>query len=80
GEVTLQLQDQAIDKMKKSGVTVRPLSAEERKEWAGKVVNLPKERYDEVKKAGQPAEAIYVYIDLLEKAGYKFPRDWKAER
>lgn len=80
GELTAKLQDEALAKMKASGVTVRPLTPEERREWASKVANLPKERYAEVKAAGQPADAIYVYIDLLEKAGYKFPRDWKAER
>lgn len=80
GARTARLQDEAIEKMKAAGVTVAPVSAEMRSAWAAKLENLPKARYEELEKAGQPAEPIYEYIRLLKEAGHAFPRDWAAER
>lgn len=80
GEETARLQDEALVKMKENGVNLRALTPDEKKAWAMKMVNLPKERAAEIQKNGQPSEAIYTYIKLLQEAGHSFPRDWAAER
>lgn len=80
GVRTAELQDAAMTKMEDSGVTLVKFSDEARKAWADKLENLPKQRYDEIAKAGQPAEAIYEYVRLLKEAGHVFPRDWSAEK
>lgn len=79
GERTATLQDAAIEKMKQTG-DVWALTPEQRQAWADSLDNLPKQRAEEINKAGDPGEAIYVYIDELKKAGHQFPRDWAAEK
>ena len=66
--------------MKEAGLRIKELTFEEKKNWAAQLPNIPKERYEEMKKLGQPGEAIYHYIKLLKEAGHQFPRDWEAER
>jgi len=80
GARTAELQDAAMTKMRETGVAVVAFSDEARKAWADKLDNLPKLRFEEIEKAGQPAEAIYEYIRLLKEAGHVFPRDWAAEK
>lgn len=80
GASTAKLQADALVKMQQSGVNIRKLSDAEKKDWAAKMTNLPKERHAEVVAGGQPGDAIYVYIKLLQDAGHKFPRDWAAEK
>lgn len=80
GARTAKLQDEAMKKMEASGVSLTAFSDEARKAWADKLENLPKQRYDELMKAGQPGDAIYEYIRMLEAAGHKFPRNWAAEK
>nr|PZN88469.1 MAG: C4-dicarboxylate ABC transporter substrate-binding protein [Pseudomonadota bacterium] len=80
GEFTAERQKQALAKMKEAGLRIKELTFEEKKAWAAKLPNIPKERYEEMKKLGQPGEAVYHYIKLLKEAGHEFPRDWEAER
>lgn len=80
GKRTADLQNAAIAKMKSHGVNVWEPTEEQRVAWAKSMENLPKERFDEIEKAGQPGKAIYEYIRLLKEAGHKFPRDWAAEK
>jgi TRAP-type C4-dicarboxylate transport system substrate-binding protein len=80
GARTAKLQDAALVKMEASGVKLLKVSDADRSAWAAKLDNIPKQRYAEILKNSQPADAIYEYIRLLKEAGHKFPRDWAAER
>jgi TRAP-type C4-dicarboxylate transport system substrate-binding protein len=80
GTRTGKLQEAAMAKMQASGIKLLKISDAERKAWADKLDNLPKQRHAELAKSGQPANAIYEYIRLLKEAGHTFPRDWAAER
>ena len=80
GEMTARLQEEALQTMRDAGLTIKELTAEEKRDWAARLPNIPKERTEEIEAAGQPAEAVYAYIQLLQDAGHEFPRDWLAER
>lgn len=80
GEFTSERQKQAFAKMKEAGLQIKELTFEEKQAWAAQLPNIPKQRYDEITKAGQPGDGIYHYIKLLKEAGHQFPRDWEAER
>ncbi|MBO0765304.1 MAG: C4-dicarboxylate TRAP transporter substrate-binding protein [Hyphomicrobiaceae bacterium] len=80
GTRTARLQAEALVKMEASGVKLVKVSDADRHAWAAKLDNLPKRRYEELIKAGQPANAIYEYIRLQKEAGHVFPRDWAAEK
>jgi C4-dicarboxylate-binding protein DctP len=80
GQVTYEKQEAARKKMKDSGVEVSVASAADKKAWADALPNIPKQRFQEINKAGMPGEVVYNYIKILKAAGHKFPRDWEAER
>lgn len=79
-QLTAQLQEEALDTMRDAGVRVVELTDEQKEAWAAELPNIPAERTQEISDAGQPAEAVYRYIELLEEAGHDFPRDWLSER
>lgn len=80
GALIHKKQEQAKQTMKDAGVTFIEVTDEQRQAWADRLPNLPKIRYGEVEAAGQPAEAIYTFIEIAKEMGHKFPRDWAAER
>jgi TRAP-type C4-dicarboxylate transport system substrate-binding protein len=80
GEYTKQRQEEATAKLEAAGVRIKRLTAEEKAEWAARLPNIPRERTDEINAAGQPGDAVYHYIQLLQDAGHEFARDWLAER
>lgn len=73
-------QKMALQEMQDKGIRVLVLTEEQRKEWAALLPNIPAERTAEIAKAGQPADAVYDYVDRLSEAGTVFARDWLAER
>lgn len=80
GEFTAERQKQAFETMKEAGLNIKELTFEEKQAWAAQLPNIPKQRQEEIAKAGQPADGIYHYIKLLKEAGHQFARDWEAER
>lgn len=80
GEAVAAAAAASMGAMEEAGVTIVPVDDAQRAVWAAGLENLPAIRYQEVRDAGQPADAIYEYIRLAEEAGHVFPRDWKAER
>jgi len=80
GEVTFEKQVASVAKLKELGVDVRQASMETKVEYAKQLSNYAKTRYDELQKAGLPAEVVYTYVKALKAEGHKFPRDWEAER
>lgn len=48
--------------------------------WAKALPNIPKQRFEEINKVGQPGDVVYAYVKALKAAGHVFPRDWEAER
>ncbi len=72
--------EQAIQAMKNAGTTVRELSWDEKVKWANALTNIPRERAEEIKKAGLPGEVVFAYIKNLRELGVKLPRDWDAAR
>jgi TRAP-type C4-dicarboxylate transport system substrate-binding protein len=69
----------SIATMKAAGVNVRYLSEAERVQWANALPDIANQRAAEIKKAGQPPEAIAVYLQALREAGVKMPREWKVQ-
>jgi TRAP-type C4-dicarboxylate transport system substrate-binding protein len=80
GEYTAQRQEQALERMRAAGVRILELTDEQKADWAARLPNIPAERTAEINAAGQPGEAVYHYVELLQEAGHEFPRDWLAER
>lgn len=80
GDVTYERQVAAVDTLKKAGLVVKQADMDTKRTWAKQLVNLPKQRFDEMNKARLPGEVVYTYIKELEANGHVFPRDWKAER
>ncbi len=72
--------EQAIEAMKAAGTTVRELSWDEKVKWANALTNIPKERAEEIRKAGLPGEVVFAYIQNLKELGVKLPRDWAATK
>lgn len=66
----------SIATMKEGAANVRSLSDVEKAKWANTLSDIPTERTAEIKKAGQPSEAVAAYIKELKAAGVKLPRDW----
>jgi len=48
--------------------------------WANALTNIPKEKAEEIRKAGLPGEVVFAYIQNLKDLGVKFPRDWAATK
>lgn len=69
----------SVDTMKASGANVRSLSDAEKVKWANALPDIPNQRTEEIKKAGQASQAIAAYIKALKEAGVKLPRDWKVQ-
>ena len=80
GAVIYEKQEAGRAKMKEAGLDVSQASLATKQAWAKGLPNIPKQRFDEINKAGLPGEAVYSYIKELKAAGHKFPRDWEAER
>lgn len=80
GAYTAERQEQALQIIRDAGVRVYELTDEQKREWAARLPDIPAERTAELTDAGQPADGIYHYVDLLAEAGHVFPRDWAAER
>jgi TRAP-type C4-dicarboxylate transport system substrate-binding protein len=80
GRVTYEKQEAARKRMLEAGLDVRPADAGKKAEWASALPNIPKQRFDEINKAGMPGEVVYTYIKALKTAGHAFPRDWESER
>ena len=80
GEVIYEKQEAARKQMKETGLEVRTADFATKQAWAKGLPNIPKQRFEEINKAGMPGEAVYAYIKALKAAGHKFPRDWEAER
>ncbi|TAK81285.1 MAG: C4-dicarboxylate ABC transporter substrate-binding protein [Betaproteobacteria bacterium] len=72
-------QRRSIDVMKTAGVNVRSLSDAEKVKWANALPDIPNQRSAEIRKAGQPGEAVGAYIKALKEGGAKLPRDWKIK-
>ena len=72
--------EQSIEAMKAAGTTVRELSWDEKVKWANALTNIPKERAEEIRKAGLPGEVVFAYIQNLKELGVKLPRDWAATK
>lgn len=70
----------AIALLKEKNFPYREIKEEDRVKWAKGLPNIAKQRYEEIKKNNQPAEAIYEYVKALKELGVKLPRDWSAER
>lgn len=73
-------QEAALAAMKAAGQNMVPVDEAMKADFASRMPNLPKLRFDEIQAAGGPAEAIYAYIDALKGLGHVFPRDWAAEK
>ncbi len=71
--------DQAIKAMKDAGTTIRELSWEEKVRWANALPNIPKQKAEEIRKAGLPGDVVFAYIQNLKDEGVKLPRDWAAK-
>jgi TRAP-type C4-dicarboxylate transport system substrate-binding protein len=80
GRITYEKQEAARTRMKESGLDVRQASLKMKQDWAKALPNIPKQRFEEINKAGLPGEVVYTYIKALKAAGHTFPRDWEAER
>lgn len=80
GEFTQKRQEEALETMREAGLRIKELTPEEKEAWAARLPNIPKQRAEEIEAAGQPADGIWRYIELLKEAGHEFPRDWAAER
>jgi TRAP-type C4-dicarboxylate transport system substrate-binding protein len=80
GRITYEKQEAARTRMKESGLDVRQASMKMKQDWAKALPNIPKQRFEEINKAGLPGEVVYTYIKALKAAGHTFPRDWEAER
>ena len=80
GTRTGELQARAIETMRDAGVRIYELDDAQRVAWAARLPNIPSERTAEIEAAGQPADSVYRYIELLAEDGHVFPRDWLAER
>jgi len=80
GAVTYEKQEAARKRMKELGLDVRQADFATKQAWAKALPNIPKQRFDEINKAGMPGEVVYTYIKALKAAGHKFPRDWEADR
>lgn len=70
----------AFEVMQAANTTIIPVDDALRADFAARMPNLPKQRHDELVAAGDPGQAIYVYIDALKELGHVFPRDWAAEK
>jgi len=80
GTVIYDKQEAGRKQMKDAGLEVRQADMATKQAWAKGLPNIPKQRFDEINKAGMPGEVVYTYIKALKAAGHKFPRDWEAER
>ena len=80
GAVIHEKQEAALKQMKAAGLEVRTADMATKQAWAKGLPNIPKQRFDEINKAGMPGEVVYAYIKALKAAGHTFPRDWEAER
>lgn len=80
GEVTHDRQVAATSTLKQAGLVVKQADMATKQTWARQLVNLPKQRFEEMNKARLPGEVVYTYIKELKAAGHQFPRDWEAER
>lgn len=75
----------AVDKHERSLATmqktskIHSLTWEDRVKWANQLPNIPKQRTEDIKKAGQPHNVIRDYIRALKEEGVKMPRDWEKE-
>ena len=74
------INQQAVETCEKKGMTFNQLPFEERVRWAKMMPNIAQERAKEADANGMPGSKVYkLYIDLLEKEGYKFPRKWEIK-
>jgi TRAP-type C4-dicarboxylate transport system substrate-binding protein len=80
GEVTYEKQVAATNFLKQAGLVVKQADMETKQTWAKQLVNLPKQRAEEMNKQRMPGEVVYTYIKELKANGHTFPRDWEAER
>jgi TRAP-type C4-dicarboxylate transport system substrate-binding protein len=67
---------ESIEIMRRQGLVMRALSAEEKQTWANALPNLAKQRMEEMRRINQPAEAVTTYVQVATEAGHRFPRDW----
>lgn len=66
--------------LKKSGATVTVLDPKERLKWARSLPDVAAKKAAEADKKGLPgSKVIKRYIELQEKAGYEFPRNWNVQ-
>lgn len=70
----------AANKKLAETLEVSQASMEMKQTWAKSLANIPKQRFEEINKVGQPGEVVYAYVKALKAAGHAFPRDWEAER
>lgn len=72
--------EQAIAGFKAAGVTMHEMSFEEKVKWANALTDIPGEWIKEMegkKLAGR--DVMVRYLNMLEKAGHKFPRQWAKD-
>ena len=78
--VTIALEKKFSGIMAKQGLRITEFPAEERKRWAHKLPNLPKQWAETWDKRGLPASKVLAaYLDALRAGGETFVRDWDKE-
>ena len=70
----------AIAGFKAAGVTIHEMPFEERVKWANALTDIPGEWIVEMEGKKLAGRAVMArYLDLLEKQGHKFPRQWAKD-
>lgn len=77
-QMAIDKENRSLDTIKETG-DIRVLTWEEKVAWANMLPNIPKQRTEDIRKAGQPENVIRDYIQELVDAGVKMPRDWLSE-
>lgn len=76
-QMAIDKEHRSLETMKTTS-TIRHLTWEEKVAWANMLPNIPKQRTEDIRKAGQPANVVRDYIRALKEEGVKMPRDWEA--
>jgi C4-dicarboxylate-binding protein DctP len=69
-------QERSLQTMRDAGVEIREMSDQDRREWAARLPEIPKERTAEIEAAGQPSQTVAEYLKALKELGVELPRDW----
>jgi len=76
----LEVREKNIQKMKELKINLATAPWEQKVRWAKEMPDQPNQRAAEAESKGLPGiKVMGRYIELMEKAGHKFPRPWKIE-